>query len=136
MEGNKEIALSLIETLNVRDLDLWSRHLAEDYAAEHPGVFVPLDKTRTISYHQRFVTAVPDIRFEVLGVVSEGDSVLVQWTASGTTPKGGPPSRGRPSPRPDGGLRYRERWLPRRGTARWYAGGSIGTSSRSCPSWA
>ena len=83
-EENKEIALSLIEALNARDLDLWSRHLSNDYAAEHPGVSVPLDKTRSIAYHQRFVTAFPDIRFEVLGVVSEGDRVLVQWTASGT----------------------------------------------------
>jgi C-1 hydroxylase len=83
-EENKEIALSLIEALNARDLDLWSRHLAEDYAAEHPGVSVPLDKTRSIAYHQRFVTAFPDIRFEALGVIAEGDRVLVQWTARGT----------------------------------------------------
>ena len=83
-EENKEIALSLIEALNTRDLGLWSRHLSEDYAAEHPGVSVPLDKARSVAYHQRFVTAFPDIRFEVLGVVSEGDRVLVQWTASGT----------------------------------------------------
>src|SRR5918994_6664885 len=84
MEQNKEISLSLIEALNVRDLSLWSRHLSDDYAAEHPGVSVPLDKSRSIAYHQRFVTAFSDIRFEVLGVVSEGDRVLVQWTASGT----------------------------------------------------
>jgi C-1 hydroxylase len=83
-EENKEIALSLIEALNAHDLTLWSRHLSDDYAAEHPGVSVTLDKTRSIAYHQRFVTAFPDIRFEVLGVVSEGDRVLVQWTASGT----------------------------------------------------
>ena len=83
-EENKEIALTLIEALNARDLDLWSRHLSDDYAAEHPGVSVPLDKTRSIAYHQRFVTAFPDIRFEVLGVIAEGDRVLVQWTASGT----------------------------------------------------
>jgi steroid delta-isomerase-like uncharacterized protein len=83
-EENKEIALTLIEALNARDLGLWSRHLAEDYAAEHPGVSVPLDKTSSIAYHQRFVTAFPDIRFEVLGVIAEGDRVLVQWTASGT----------------------------------------------------
>jgi predicted ester cyclase len=74
----------LIEALTARDLSLWSRHLSEDYAAEHPGVSVLLDKTRSIAYHQRFVTAFPDIRFEVLGVLAEGDRVLVQWTASGT----------------------------------------------------
>jgi predicted ester cyclase len=84
MDQNKEIALSLIEALNVRDLSLWSRHLPEDYAAEHPGVSVLLDKSRSIAYHQRFVTAFPDIRFEVLGVLAEGDRVLVQWTATGT----------------------------------------------------
>jgi C-1 hydroxylase len=83
-EENKEIALSLIEALNTRDLGLWSRHLAEDYTAEHPGVSVLLDKTRSVAYHQRFVTAFPDIRFEVLGVIAEGDRVLVQWTGSGT----------------------------------------------------
>jgi predicted ester cyclase len=83
-ERNKEIALSLIEALNVRDLTLWSRHLAEDYEAEHPSVSVLLDKSRSVAYHQRFVTAFPDIRFEVLGVIAGGDRVLVQWTASGT----------------------------------------------------
>ena len=83
-EENKEIALSLIEALNARDLDLWSRHLSDDYAAEHPGVSVPLDKTRSVAYHQRFVTAFPDIRFEVQGVLAEGARVFVQWTGSGT----------------------------------------------------
>jgi C-1 hydroxylase len=83
-EENKEIALSLFEALNARDLSLWSKHLADDYTAEHPGVSVPLDKTRSMGYHQRFVTALPDIHFEVLSVLAEGDHVLIHWTASGT----------------------------------------------------
>ena len=41
-------------------------------------------RARSIAYHQRFVTAFPDISFEVLGVIAEGDRVLVQWAASGT----------------------------------------------------
>src|SRR5215213_4146195 len=84
MDQNKEIALSLIEALNVRDLSLWSRHLSEDYAAEHPGVSVLLDKSRSIAYHQRFVTAFPDIHLEVLHVLAEGDHVLIHWRGSGT----------------------------------------------------
>jgi hypothetical protein len=40
-EVNKEIALSIIEALNARDLSLWSQHLAETYIAEHPGVSTP-----------------------------------------------------------------------------------------------
>jgi hypothetical protein len=75
-EVNKQIALSLLEALNVRDLSLWSRHLAEDCLAENPGVSVPLDKTRSMGYQQRFVTALPDIHFEVLHVLAEGDHVL------------------------------------------------------------
>jgi ketosteroid isomerase-like protein len=75
-EVNKQIALNLLEALNVRDLSLWSRHLAEDWLAENPGVSVPLDKTRSMGYQQRFVTALPDIHFEVLHVLAEGDHVL------------------------------------------------------------
>ena len=103
IEENKEISLSLIEALNARDLTLWSRHLAEDYEAEHPGVSVLLDKSRSIAYHQRFVTAFPDIRFEVLGVIAEGDRVLVQWAASGTHAERLATVTGRPSPRAGGG---------------------------------
>ena len=84
VEENKQIALSLLEALNARDLSVWSEHLAEDYTAEHPGVSVPLNKTMSIGYNQRFVTAFPDIHFEVLSVFAEGDYVLIQWTASGT----------------------------------------------------
>ena len=83
-EGNKEIALSLLEALNARDLSLWSRNLAEDYIAEHPGVSIPLNKTRSMGYQQRFVTALPDIHLEVLHILAEGDHVLIHWTASGT----------------------------------------------------
>jgi predicted ester cyclase len=83
-EENKEIALSLLEALNVRDLSVWSQHLADDYIAEHPGVSIPLNKTRSMGYQQRFVTAFPDIHLEVLHVLAEGDLVLIHWTASGT----------------------------------------------------
>ena len=83
-EENKQIALSLLEALNVRNLSLWSQHLAGYYIAEHPGVSVPLDKTRSIGYQQRFVTALPNIHLEVLHVIAEGDHVLIHWKASGT----------------------------------------------------
>ena len=83
-EENKQIALSLLEALNARDLSLWSELLAEDYIAEHPGVSVPLNKTKSVGYYQRFVTAFPDIHFEVLHVLAEGDHVLIHWRGSGT----------------------------------------------------
>jgi hypothetical protein len=48
------------------------------------GVSIPLDKTRSMGYQQRFVTALPNIHLEVLHVLSEGDHVLIHWMASGT----------------------------------------------------
>jgi steroid delta-isomerase-like uncharacterized protein len=83
-EKNKELVLSLFEAFNARDLSLWAQHLAEDYIAEHPGVSVPLNKTRSTGYNQRFVTAFPDIHLEVLHVLAEGDHVLIHWRGSGT----------------------------------------------------
>jgi predicted ester cyclase len=43
-----------------------------------------VNKTRSVGYNQRFVTALPDIHFEVLRVLAEGDHVLIHWTGSGT----------------------------------------------------
>ena len=83
-EENKQVALNVIKALNARDLSVWSEHLAEDYIAEHPGVSAPLNKTKSVGYYQRFVTAFPDIHFEVLHVLAEGDLVLIHWSAGGT----------------------------------------------------
>jgi predicted ester cyclase len=47
-------------------------------------VSVPLDKPRSIGYQQRFVTALPDIHFEVLHILAEGDHVRILWSGSGT----------------------------------------------------
>ena len=57
-EEDKRLALTVIEALNARDLSRWSPKLADDYAGEYPGVPV-LNKTQSIGYNQRFVTAFP-----------------------------------------------------------------------------
>jgi ketosteroid isomerase-like protein len=112
-QENKEIALSLFEALNARDLSLWSKHLAQDYIAEHPGVSVPLDKTRGMGYHQRFVTALPNIHFEVLHVLAEGDQVLIHWMASGAHEERLATLTGETIPRPGAGRGCRARCSPR-----------------------
>jgi predicted ester cyclase len=53
-------------------------------AASHSGVSVLLNKTKSMGYNQRFVTALPNIHFEVLHVLAEGDHVPIHWMASGT----------------------------------------------------
>jgi predicted ester cyclase len=82
-EENKGLALTVLEALNARDLAPWSQKLADDYAAEYPGV-PTLNKTQSIGYNERFVIAFPDTHFEVHSVVSQGDQVFIHWTVSGT----------------------------------------------------
>jgi predicted ester cyclase len=82
-EEDKRLALTVIEALNARDLSRWSPKLADDYAGEYPGVPV-LNKTQSIGYNQRFVTAFPDLRFDVHRVLAQGDQVFAHWTVSGT----------------------------------------------------
>ena len=79
----EELALTVIEALNTRDLSWWSQNLADDYVAEYPGVPV-LNKTQSIGYNKRFVIAFPDTRFEVNSDVAQGDQVFTHWTVSGT----------------------------------------------------
>ena len=45
---------------------------------------VPPNKTKSVEYNQRFVTALPDIHFDVLHILAEGDHVRIHWTGSGT----------------------------------------------------
>jgi len=80
---NEELALTLIEALNTRELSQWSQKLSEDYAGEYPGVPV-LNKTQSLGYNRRFVIAFPDTHFEVHSVAAQGDQVFVHWTVSGT----------------------------------------------------
>ena len=134
-EENKRIALSIIEALNARDLSLWSQHLAEDYIAELPGVSAPLNKTKTMGYHQRFVTALPNIHFEVLHVLAEGDHVLIYWMASGTHDERLATVTGETIPRLSEACGSRVRCSSKCVMARSYAIGATGISSRFWPSW-
>ena len=82
-EENKGLALTVLEALNALDLSLWAQKLADDYAAEYPGVPV-LTKTQSIGYNERFVIAFPDLHFDVHRVLAEGEYVFTNWTVSGT----------------------------------------------------
>ena len=43
-----------------------------------------LNKVHSTGYHQRFVTAFPDMHFEVHSVLAQGDQVFTHWTMRGT----------------------------------------------------
>jgi ketosteroid isomerase-like protein len=72
MEESKRVVLILFEALNARDLDLWSRQLADDFTAEYPGMPI-LDKTQSRMFN-----------LVIHHVLAEGDRVLADWTATGS----------------------------------------------------
>ena len=82
-QENEELALTVIEALNTRDLSWWSQNLSDDYVAEYPGVPL-LNKTQSVGYNKCFVIAFPDTHFDVNSVVAQGDQVFIHWTVSGT----------------------------------------------------
>ena len=92
---NIKIAQASWDAINAHDLDKWSQLLAADYQAEAPGQPGPMNKEQTRAYIQGFLTAVPDLHYEVTRTVAKDDDVVMHWTGTGTqtgplvTPSGG-----------------------------------------------
>ena len=60
------------------------------------GLDARLSRDAFKAYHQAFISAVPDLRAEVLSVTTEGDTSIANWRARGTHLGPGlgiPPSR-------------------------------------------
>jgi steroid delta-isomerase-like uncharacterized protein len=92
---NIKTAQATWDAINAHDLDKWSKLLADGYQAEAPGIPVPMNQEQTRGYIQGFLTAVPDLHYDVTHTVAKDDNVVMHWTAAGThtgplaTPSGG-----------------------------------------------
>ncbi len=86
--GAAEVGLRYYDAIARRDLDAAAACWAPggiDHVAPVGELRVP-DEWRV--YFGSLFAACPDFRYEVLGVVSEGDRVAVQWRAGGTFARG------------------------------------------------
>lgn len=82
-QDNLKLALSFIDGFNAHDMSHWARQLAEDFTAEYPGA-PSLNKEMARLYNEAFLPAFPDVHFDVIRTVANGDCVITHWSSTGT----------------------------------------------------
>ena len=94
-QENTKIAMAFFDHFNAHDLDATSQLLADDYKSGAAGGADLLNKEQDRMYLQNFLTDFPDLHYEVMFSVAQGDHVVINWGARGThngplgTPSGG-----------------------------------------------
>jgi steroid delta-isomerase-like uncharacterized protein len=92
---NTKLAKTFFDNLNAHALDKNDALQADDVKFEAPGAAGPMTRDQAKSYTQGFITAFPDLRFDVRLTVAQGDYVVMNWIGTGThngpltTPSGG-----------------------------------------------
>jgi len=94
-QENVKMAHAFFDAFNAHDLDRADAWVTDDYRAEGPGAAGPMSRDQVKAQNQGFITAFPDLHFEVRRTIADGDYVVVHWTGTGThngpllTPSGG-----------------------------------------------
>ncbi len=83
-EENTKVAQAFYKSFNAHVLDAMVEMRAEDYEGEAPGGAGPMNREQVRAYEQNFLTAFPDLHFDVTITVAQEDNVVVDWIASGT----------------------------------------------------
>jgi steroid delta-isomerase-like uncharacterized protein len=83
-QENTKIAMAFYDHFNAHDLDAIGQLQADDFKSEAAGGAGPMNKEQDRMYLQNFLTAFPDLHFEVTLTVAQGDHVVVNWVGSGT----------------------------------------------------
>lgn len=83
-DHNLKIVNASFEALNAHDLDKWSALQADSFMTETTAAPAPLNKAQARAMQQNFLTAFPDLRFDMKRTIVQDDHVVVHWTATGT----------------------------------------------------
>lgn len=83
-QENLRTVEKIFAALNARQLGAMDEVYTDDYKYEAPGVpgVVGLEAAR--GYVSGFITAFPDLHFELKDKVAQGDLVAVSWVSTGT----------------------------------------------------
>jgi steroid delta-isomerase-like uncharacterized protein len=84
-QDNIKLVRQVFEAWNAHDPDRYVRLLDEKWAVESdtlPATMSGRDAAR--QFMQVYLTAFPDLHFELTQVLSDGDFVATRWTATGT----------------------------------------------------
>ena len=83
-QGNVLLAREVFAALNAHSMDLFDKLIANEYRAEIPGDTYPVDRHANRTRLEAFFNAFPDLRYELNRVAANGESVFVEWNATGT----------------------------------------------------
>lgn len=83
-QDNIRLARATFEALNAHDLERWYGMASDDFCGEAPGTTGSMDRQKNRAYLQNYISAFPDLHFEVTRTVAQGDQVVLDWTGTGT----------------------------------------------------
>ena len=81
---NLAIVERIFAALNARDLGSQDGSYAPGYQYEAPGAQGKINLEQAREYVQGFLTAFPDLHFELKTKIAQGDHVAVAWASTGT----------------------------------------------------
>jgi predicted ester cyclase len=81
---NTKLAKTLFDNINAHALDKNDALTAADAKTEAPGAPAMTTREQAKAYNQGFITAFPDLHFDVRLTVAQGDNVVVNWVGTGT----------------------------------------------------
>jgi len=84
LDANKNIVRAFVAAWNDRDFDRFDTLMGTGAVLTVGGMKVPCDPKGTRAIAEEWTTAFPDWRFELLGVLAEGDRVVAHMPYSGT----------------------------------------------------
>jgi len=84
VQENIQIARTSFDSLNAHDLDANDRLQSDDVKFEGPGAAGTLNRAQSRAYTQGFLTAFPDLHFDVTQIIAQDDYVVVNWKGVGT----------------------------------------------------
>ena len=83
-EENIKIQQAIFDGLNAHDLDRNDRLFADDFVGYAPGAPGPTTREQAKMVNQGFLTAFPDLHFDITLTLAQGDYVVTHWTGTGT----------------------------------------------------
>jgi steroid delta-isomerase-like uncharacterized protein len=83
-QDNIKVVQANFAALNAHDLDKWSQSLTADAKAEGTGQPTPMNLEQNRMFLQGFLTAFPDIHWDVTRTIAQGNDVVMHWTGTGT----------------------------------------------------
>jgi len=83
MQDNLQTALTFIDSFNAHDMSGWAARLAPGYSGDYPGVS-GANTQMARAFNEAFLPAFPDLTFNVVRTLCQGDTVVIEWTAGGT----------------------------------------------------